>query len=426
MNTIKITEIQSASDAASGHLEAIPSLVIYYHGAFVAHENGAHARITDCLRFACRISHHVTLYSYDNHPDWPWTPEAQMRFRLEFPNVRLVLDRRSMAMIAFSKLKVILIALIPSLASRLIRLSMPRATPNFTRIRGNILIVNYASGVLELNGIDRSTWLIDTHDIQFLNFARRSKKKFSAMKVSLKARSEIEIVSLSSATVAISVLEANLLRLLAPQTQVFFVASFEAENKIKRNNRNNFEFDLLFVGSQNPFNIEGICDFISHHENWLMKRKMAIVGRICYEPRVVAACRGFDGISLLGYIEDLSDLFGRCKAVISPVGGTGLKIKLLDAFRSGKPVFANAESMSALPKGYRYCAFPIVEEYMDAVLDNDAFRERAEVESSSYAERIGENSDLSSFVDFLVSKSEGHRAHKVTATVASHISRVQD
>jgi hypothetical protein len=96
-----------------------------------------------------------------------------------------------------------------------------------------------------------------------------------------------------------------------------------------------FRYDLLFVGSENILNVDGIIGFIEAHRAWLATHSLAVVGRACSEARVRAAVAGLPGVELHGYVEDLEAFTAQCKLLIAPVDGTGLKIKMLEALSVG-------------------------------------------------------------------------------------------
>lgn len=56
------------------------------------------------------------------------------------------------------------------------------------------------------------------------------------------------------------------------------------------------------------------------------------------------------GIELLGYVADLESLYARCTCMIAPIlGGSGVRIKLLEALRAGLPVVTTTAGAAGLP-----------------------------------------------------------------------------
>jgi glycosyltransferase involved in cell wall biosynthesis len=56
------------------------------------------------------------------------------------------------------------------------------------------------------------------------------------------------------------------------------------------------------------------------------------------------------GITTLGFVDDLTTVYERSAAMVAPIlGGTGIRIKLLEAFRHGVPVVTTPDGAAGLP-----------------------------------------------------------------------------
>lgn len=56
-----------------------------------------------------------------------------------------------------------------------------------------------------------------------------------------------------------------------------------------------------------------------------------------------------DGVTLLGFVPDLSALYERCAVTVAPIlGGSGVRMKLLEAFQNGVPVITTPEGARGL------------------------------------------------------------------------------
>lgn len=111
----------------------------------------------------------------------------------------------------------------------------------------------------------------------------------------------------------------------------------------------NRSYDLVFVGSDNPFNVEAINWFLDNV--WPLidqKVSLAIVGDVS---KSVDSSK-IDDISrihLLGRVNDLSDLYSKSKVAICPMlHGTGLKIKIIEALSHGLPVISLPSGLTGL------------------------------------------------------------------------------
>ena len=96
-----------------------------------------------------------------------------------------------------------------------------------------------------------------------------------------------------------------------------------------------------------------------------------MVGRVGENTSVRAFAQDRPHIDLLGFVDDLSAIYAASKAAISPVDGTGLKIKAVEALGHGRPVFASRHSMEGLAPGYDRCVFPIERSLIERILWDD-------------------------------------------------------
>jgi len=109
-------------------------------------------------------------------------------------------------------------------------------------------------------------------------------------------------------------------------------------------------YDLLFIGSQHPPNIEGVNWFYEHVFRPRLKRhghRWAIAGSICESLTLADSA-----VELLGRVNDIDALYRRCKVVVVPLfKGAGVSIKTLEALGHGKPVVTTPVGMRGLYEG---------------------------------------------------------------------------
>jgi glycosyltransferase involved in cell wall biosynthesis len=134
--------------------------------------------------------------------------------------------------------------------------------------------------------------------------------------------------------------------------------------------RTETDYDLVFVGSDYIMNVRGLCDLLARDGAWLSRWRIAVCGRVCGHPTVREAVRPFPNIVLLGFVDRLDDIYRRSRAALSPVDGTGTKMKLLAALAAGLPVFGSRQSRDGLPPGYEDAVFPVEELVLRDVLDD--------------------------------------------------------
>ena len=388
-----------------------PPIVVYFNGTFVNLENGAHTRLSDLLKFLDEHFDNVTLYSYANHGDCPWTEHAIKRFKLAFPRLQLCLEEYSRPLRWFTRLKNLLLSFFPQYAHSILNYRLPHAGKEYRRLQSQIpdatWIINYADGVTQLNGLPKAGKIIvETHDSKCVLASKMANGSGSptSLRNLLKLRNEIACLNTVSGLVSISPPEKAIFQLLTRSSNKFYIPAyfkFEKELIETYSLESEFRFDLSFVASDSVFNAQGFQDFVESNASWLYKYRICLVGLICGNEQVVQIAKKYKNISLLGYVPDLSNIYRASKTVISPTDGTGLKIKVVDALLHGKPVFGSAHTRDGLPSGYEGCVFPIDRGKIESILNISENRRRAETAAFRYVQTIDRVNEIDSFLGYL-------------------------
>lgn len=143
---------------------------------------------------------------------------------------------------------------------------------------------------------------------------------------------EIELISLFDKAICISNQEMWLFSMFIPKTNFFYIPHFLPSNFLPSGTGH--EFDLLFVGSDNSHNINGINWFITNV--WKLLPESIT---LCVVGKVSGFVQPQKGITLIPYAESLLNLYERSRIIICPLqSGTGMKIKVVEALSFGKPV----------------------------------------------------------------------------------------
>jgi glycosyltransferase involved in cell wall biosynthesis len=390
-----------------GELSNPRPIILYFNGTFVHHQNGAHYRVAELLRFLMDCGCQVILYSFSNHFDCPWGDSEIAEFLAKYPTASLVLDRRSLGLHYWTRAKKLISSLLPSLTPNLLAARLPGASPQYDCLNvafpNALYVVNYANGLLELNGIDPRNAIVETHDLDFLQFTKRYGFALTSRKIVGKFRSEFSLLGSARALIAIARTEAGIFRLFFPEKPVFFVPNYGSpKSKPRTIDARSFDYDLLFVGSAHLFNVRGIVGFMQTHRELLANCRLAIAGNVSQLPEVVAAASISPNISLLGFVDDIDDLYSRTKIVVSPVDGTGLKIKVVEALAAGKPVFGSQHSIEGLPPGADECVFIINAEHMATMLSDPALLASAGRAARAFAQDLSTKGDVASLRSFLI------------------------
>lgn len=101
---------------------------------------------------------------------------------------------------------------------------------------------------------------------------------------------------------------------------------------------------ILFLGTMSWFpNLEGVKWFINEvvpELNEKVKCEIYIGGKGISEELVNQANK-YNNINILGYIENLDDIYIKCDCMVVPIfTGSGLRVKIIEAFSKGFPVIS--------------------------------------------------------------------------------------
>lgn len=383
-------------------------ILFFFNGSFVNREDGAQWRACSALRFLIRQGFEVAVYSYRNYPVRPWHDADIARFAADFPQATLHLEDQSRTMKLVAKARKFASGLFPAFTPWLMRLSLPGLTPVYRRLCDTGIgaaFVNYATGTLDLNGIDPDATIVDTHDLLFVQFGKRTGRRVFTARVVQKFRSEMSLLAACGGTIGIASADTALFRLCLGDAHVLFVPDFatmsgDMAGGAGRVKRDASQGRLLFVGSDNPFNVAGLMHFMATQSAIVERFGLDVAGKVSRHPGVTSAAQRLSGVCLMGYVEDLAGLYGGARAVISPVDGTGIKIKVLEALAAGVPVFGSAHSIQGLPPGHEACVFPI-DDAMSPLLDDPARLAAASDAARSWSIGLGDNPDLAALTTML-------------------------
>jgi hypothetical protein len=348
--------------------------------------DGCHTRVLEMLHFLSSAGFDLTFYSFRDYPVWPWSDRHIAEFKSTFSKVELVLDRWTRGANFVRRSKNTLCSYFPQVSNIITKWTLPGLTPEWSRVKKKyphaIYFVNYADGLTQLNGVDIDRAIVDTHDLTFRSYGLESGHSVWRSDVVRRFRKEFSLLSTTSLVIAIAFNESVLFELMLTGPKVCYVPP-------RMKPRGNFgedviAADILFLGAANAKNIRGINSFLSEFRNWRTYPRLVIAGNVCgHIDRELAHSAGVD---VRGYVEDLSALYRSVRAVICPVEGTGVNIKVLEALSFGKPVFACESAISGLPPGSESCVFQLSEQSVGSLLANSAQLARASKAAIDYVD----------------------------------------
>jgi len=199
------------------------------------------------------------------------------------------------------------------------------------------VIINYEgwTNLIRNTDLKGAKTIVDTHDWMTLNEFYSNKnlqlvgKKFGEEIVNLSFYDRVVTISNDEYSVFKNFLGDKVVNI--PPS---FPENFENENLEKK-------YDLIFVGSDNPFNIEAIHWFIDKVLPQIStKISICIIGRVCKH------VPDRENIEKVFFADDLKDYYSRSKIAICPMlRGTGIKIKVVEALSFGLPVVGTKKAI---------------------------------------------------------------------------------
>ena len=387
---------EGVSDLQSNAVTRQPTVLVFYWGCFMEQSNGSQARVVEAIDHLREVAH-VTVYVYTNNPGSPWTDAACRTFEERFPGVALLLEEETLPLRLAQKLKKLVVHLRPSRAKSVLGLQVPFAAPRLARWKTDhpdaLYFVNYVENVALVNGVPWERTIVETHDLQYFRRAKPAGDLASTRNL-FRLRHEVATLAASHGIVSISRTEDYVYRNLAPASQVFYIPTYKRPVPVDLPDADSYDYDLMFVASPNSINRLGFAKFVAANAEWIDNYRIAVCGNLCDVPEIRELASRHASISLLGFQSDLLPVYGRSKACISPSEGTGLNIKIVDALRHTKPVFATREAMSALPPGSEACVFHLARDQVERVLEDPAALAKARRAAAVYFEQFADAGDL--------------------------------
>lgn len=160
---------------------------------------------------------------------------------------------------------------------------------------------------------------------------------------------EIRRVNLFEKVICISEDEKFFFSQFALRPKYYYVPFFMEKNDEKTFRDTKPEYDIIFVGSDNPHNRKGIKWFFEKIFPLLQNSlRILIVGTI--SKHIKACHKNKNNVVCLLFVENLGEVYAKSKIAICPLlGGTGMKIKVVEALSFGKPVVSTSKGVTGFP-----------------------------------------------------------------------------
>ena len=116
---------------------------------------------------------------------------------------------------------------------------------------------------------------------------------------------------------AISSAETAFFKMMLSSPTISYVPSWERPNSTADLAQQHYDFDLIFVGSEYEMNVRGLTTLLKENGSWLANYRIAVCGKVCDQPAVIAAAAEFPNVELLGFVD-------RCRGYLcAQQGGAG-------------------------------------------------------------------------------------------------------
>lgn len=199
----------------------------------------------------------------------------------------------------------------------------------------DVAFINYVFGTPLLDAIPRGAFrVLESVDIMSHQYLRHRE---SPARLQRLLATELSLYDLYDQVLMINKQEEAYAKARC-QTNVAYVArAIDVADETAAQATNEQSYDLLFVGTDHPPNIEGVSWFYTHVFEPCLKAqglRWAIVGSVGAQLSFRDA-----QVDILGKVDDLGSLYRRCKTVVVPLfRGAGISIKTLEAMGQRKAV----------------------------------------------------------------------------------------
>lgn len=173
-------------------------------------------------------------------------------------------------------------------------------------------------------------------------------------------RYEAGVFRATDHAIAVSEREAEMVRGLAPDTEVTAVPPGVDREKLSRRDRMPVPGTVLFVGHMEHYpNVDGLL--FLYHDIWPLVRRQCPSARLTVcgggareelariAPQALAAIESDASVELAGYVPDLQHLMARTAAMAAPLRlGAGVRNKVIESLAAGLPVVTTQRGAEGL------------------------------------------------------------------------------
>ena len=151
--------------------------------------------------------------------------------------------------------------------------------------------MNYADGLTQLDGVPEAPIVVETHDVKFVQVAKKRRTSPFSLRSLFRMRSELGVLNCTTAIVAISSTEASFFRVTFAGFPEFstFRNIHRPHQYAAYSPKAGYLYDLVFVGSDMFQNARGLLTFFEANKTWLAslpKSQLSVRSERALRPRV--------------------------------------------------------------------------------------------------------------------------------------------
>ena len=356
---------------------------------------GKAGNLTRSLQLLDFLQKNIQNYEYVEFlsvGDWgEWTKEGIVNFQKKYPGINLHLINRKIGKSDF--IKRLLLYKLPNFIPKLLRGTSVDITnyfftkavkKHFNSGKYDTIIMSYTSWGSLIEDLDYKPYLIiDTHD--FMTAQNRKKKN----KIGRLFQSELNILRKFDEIWTLSIEEKFIYEQFTDCKVVYHPVLFAHRPFLKKEQ---FNYDIIYVASNNPHNISSINWFLKKVRPLISSYKIHIIGRICK-----GISEDYPNVIKHGLVDDIDEIYQNAKIAICPMlSGTGVKIKVIEAMSYHLPVVTNTRGVDGLlNKTVNGCLVSDNEtgfaHHIKLLMENNEAYEKLRLEASNY---INQNHSL--------------------------------
>ena len=310
---------------------------------------GKAGNITRCLQMLEFLNNSTEKNEVDflSIKDWgTWTAASTKDFHKSFPNVNLILTNRKIN-IKKNPIKSFFFYKIPNFIPKLLRgitidISNPFLNKKVTKIlnekKYDKIIISYASWSSLVDELNYKSYLIlDSHDF----ITAQSRNKIN--RIGKLFQSEVKAMRKFDEVWTFSVEEKYIFEQFTDSKIVHIPISFL--QKPLASLKQNYQYDVVYVASNNPHNVSSINWFLEKVLPFLKNNiKIHIIGNVGKEIK-----KEYQNVIVHGMVDDLQEFYENGRITICPMlSGTGVKIKVLESLSNNLPVVTNTRGVDGL------------------------------------------------------------------------------